>query len=101
MFGIPLAFVVFMGLIFVAFLVGFGFAVSGLVRGQRGVRRLERQGIDPATVIPEAMHHMGQRAARADRSPEERLRELDRLRNERLITADEYDAQRAEIIKDV
>lgn len=98
---LPTGFIIFMALLGLAFTVILVVVIAALVRTGQGARKLERQGVDPVTVMPEAAHSLGQLAANAAGSAEERLRELDRLRSEGLITAEEYAAQRAEIIKDV
>ena len=90
-----------MALTGLAFTVILVVVIIALVRAGQGTRKLEREGIDPVTVLPEAVPNLGQMAARADRSAADRLRELDRLRSEGLISSEEYQSQRSEIIKDV
>jgi len=98
---LPVGFIIFMALTGLAFTVILVVVIIALVRAGQGTRKLEREGIDPVTVLPEAVPNLRQMAARADRSAADRLRELDRLRSEGLISSEEYQSQRSEIIKDV
>ena len=43
----------------------------------------------------------GVRKRRKAKRSEERLRQLEKLKNEKLITPEEYTAKRAEILKDI
>jgi len=92
----PLGFLIFGGFVVTFIAVVFVITIVGAIRNYRN---LKRAGVDPLTVQSTAYLHM-QRAGvmQPNKSMAERLAELDRLRADGTISAEEHTAARAKVL---